>query len=123
MTTGTRGSLVEAERRRTSGRRHYRAADNEDEIVDYTRAAALDQQMSFAQAVAAHAAEVVATPAVPAPDTCRCEHPAQAERLDAAATKVTALEQRVETLEAGMSLVLRRLTPNGIHLEELYDHS
>jgi hypothetical protein len=118
MTTGSHGSLVEAERRKTGGRRHYRA-DNEDEhVVDYTQAAVALDAITFAQAVAAHAAEVVATPAVPAPETCRCQHPAQAERLDAAATKVTALEQRVEILESGMSLMPRRLTPHGIHLEE-----
>lgn len=125
MTTGTRGSLVEAERRKTGGRRHYRADDNQDEqITDYTaRAMALDNQLTFGQAVAQHAAEVVATPAVPAPIAAQVDTGLLRARLEAAEQKITALEQRIETLEAGMSLMLRRLTPHGIHLEELHDHS
>jgi hypothetical protein len=121
---GTQGDLVTAERRKTGGHRHRRAANEDDEIIDYTRAAmALDNQLTFGQAVAQHAAEVVATPAVPAPIAAQVDTGLLRARLEAAEQKITALQQRVDVLESGMSLMLRRLTPHGIHLEELHEHT
>lgn len=130
MTVGTRGDLVSVQRR-ANGTQHRRSEVTDNEVIDYTarglsQLVRLNDNLTLAQAVAAHAAEVVATPAVPAPTTPAVDVEqlqqrlaAADKKLDTADQEITALEQRVETLEAGMKLVLRRLTPHGVRPEDI----
>jgi hypothetical protein len=111
---GTRGDLASAVAR--SRATPHRSEPPDETITDYTSAASRDGFLSFGQAVAAHAAEVIATPValrtVPTPAVDAADVAQLRKRLDDQAA-------RIETLEAGIRLVLRKLGVSAINLEDI----
>lgn len=125
--SGTQGDLVSAQLRRTAPHRvpHRDQAGGEpEEIIDYTahtmrQLASLDDDLELGRTIALHAAEVIATPVLPAPPPSDLELQKLRRRVDQLETTAKQQADRLEVLESGWRLAMRRLGVSSIDLDDI----